>query len=64
MKPLKRRRGNRNKLKNGKKRYVEEDKPRGFDQGLETEKIIGATHSNGEFLFNTTTDILVLSYVT
>jgi len=35
-----------------KKKHVEEDgKPRGFERGLDPEKIIGATDSSGELMF-------------
>uniref|UniRef100_A0A1B6CEI5 Chromo domain-containing protein n=1 Tax=Clastoptera arizonana TaxID=38151 RepID=A0A1B6CEI5_9HEMI len=35
-----------------KKKVVEEDgKPRGFDRGLDPEKVIGATDSSGELMF-------------
>jgi len=34
-----------------KKKKREDDKPRGFDRGLEPDRILGATDSNGELTF-------------
>ncbi|XP_018027497.1 chromobox protein homolog 1 [Hyalella azteca] len=37
--------------KKAKKTVEEDNRPRGFDRGLEAEKIIGATDSSGELMF-------------
>jgi chromobox protein 1 len=34
-----------------KKRKADDDKPRGFERGLDPERIIGATDSSGELMF-------------